>query len=124
MASNSAAHCQPPQRRSIQNEPNRLLRWNFPFAKWGQICDVSSWTRLSGDGVKDVVLVGHDGFAFSRLMELIFDMRDAEEGGFYARALGHAIFTQAETWDQLRANALNETALCKGFFNRCDAVLP
>lgn len=29
-------------------------------------------------------------------MELIFEVRDAEEGGFYARALGHAIFTEAD----------------------------
>ncbi len=39
-------------------------------------------------------------------MELIFEVRDAEEGGFYARALGHAIFTEAETWEELRANVL------------------
>ena len=43
-------------------------------------------------------------------MELIFEVRDAEEGGFYARALGHAVFTQAETWEELRANAI-EAAL-------------
>lgn len=35
-------------------------------------------------------------------MELIFEVRDAEEGGFFARALGHAIFTEAETWEQLK----------------------
>ena len=39
-------------------------------------------------------------------MELIFEIRDAEEGGYYARALGHAIFTEAETWEELRSNAL------------------
>ena len=39
-------------------------------------------------------------------MELIFEIRDAEEGGFYARALGHGIFTEAESWDELRANVL------------------
>jgi predicted RNase H-like HicB family nuclease len=44
-------------------------------------------------------------------MELIFEIRDAEEGGFYARALGHAIFTQAETWDELRANVLEAVAV-------------
>ncbi|MGA2878849.1 MAG: hypothetical protein ABSG13_07850 [Bryobacteraceae bacterium] len=38
-------------------------------------------------------------------MELIFEIRDAEESGYYARALGHAIFTQAETWEELRNNA-------------------
>ena len=44
-------------------------------------------------------------------MELIFEVRDAEEGGYHARALGHPIFTQGETWDELRANALEATAL-------------
>lgn len=44
-------------------------------------------------------------------MELIFEVRDAEESGFGARALGHAIFTQAETWEELRANALEATSL-------------
>ena len=37
-------------------------------------------------------------------MELIFEVRDAEEGGYFARALGHGVFTEAETWDELRAN--------------------
>jgi hypothetical protein len=44
-------------------------------------------------------------------MELIFEVRDAEEGGYYARALGHAIFTQAENWEELRANVLEATAV-------------
>jgi hypothetical protein len=44
-------------------------------------------------------------------MELIFEVRDAEEGGFYARALGHAIFTEAENWDELRANMLEAVSL-------------
>ncbi len=39
-------------------------------------------------------------------MELIFEVRDAEEGGYCARALGHAIFTEAETWEELRTNVL------------------
>jgi predicted RNase H-like HicB family nuclease len=44
-------------------------------------------------------------------MELIFEVRDAEEGGYCARALGHGIFTQGDTWDELRANVLEATAL-------------
>ena len=44
-------------------------------------------------------------------MELIFEIRDAEEGGFYAHALGHAIFTEAETWDELRGNVLEAVSL-------------
>jgi hypothetical protein len=44
-------------------------------------------------------------------MELIFEVRDAEEGGFFARALGHAIFTEGENWEELRANVLEATSL-------------
>lgn len=44
-------------------------------------------------------------------MELIFEIRDAEEGGFFARALGHAIFTEADTWDELKANVLEAVSL-------------
>lgn len=44
-------------------------------------------------------------------MELIFEIRDAEEGGYCARALGHAIFTEAETWEELRANVLEAASL-------------
>ena len=44
-------------------------------------------------------------------MELIFEIRDAEEGGFFARALGYAIFTEAETWEELRSNVLEAVAL-------------
>lgn len=44
-------------------------------------------------------------------MELIFDVRDAEEGGYYARALGHAIFTQAESWEEPRNNTLEAVSL-------------
>jgi predicted RNase H-like HicB family nuclease len=44
-------------------------------------------------------------------VELIFEVRDAEEGGYWARALTHAIFTQGETWDELRANVIEATTL-------------
>ena len=36
--------------------------------------------------------------------ELIFLVEEAAEGGYTARALGHSIFTEAETMDELRAN--------------------
>ncbi len=45
------------------------------------------------------------------LVDLIFEIRDAEEGGFHARALGHAIFTQAGTWDELRSRVLEAVSL-------------
>jgi predicted RNase H-like HicB family nuclease len=51
------------------------------------------------------------GLAILSCMELIFEVRDAEEGGFYARALGYGIFTRAETWEELRANVLEAASL-------------
>lgn len=48
---------------------------------------------------------------YSMDMELIFGVQDAEEGGYCARALGHSIFTQGETWEDLRANVLEATSL-------------
>ena len=44
-------------------------------------------------------------------MELISEVRDAEEGGYYARALGHSIFTDAETWEELRNNVLEAVSV-------------
>lgn len=44
-------------------------------------------------------------------MELIFEVRDAEEGGYCARALGYAIFTEADTWTALRDNVLEAVSL-------------
>ena len=48
-------------------------------------------------------------FRYSICMELIFEVREAEEGGYVARALGQAIFTEAETWAELRDNVLEVT---------------
>lgn len=48
---------------------------------------------------------------YAELMELIFEIRDAEEGGYYARALGQSIITQADTWDELRANVIEAVSL-------------
>lgn len=45
------------------------------------------------------------------VMELIFEVREAEEGGYVARALGHSIFTEAETWEELRGNVLEAASL-------------
>jgi len=53
-------------------------------------------------------------------MELIFEVRDADEGGYYARALGRGIFTQAETWEELRNNTLEAVSV---HFEEC-AVRP
>ena len=36
--------------------------------------------------------------------EIIFQVEEAAEGGYTARALGHAVFTEAESLDELRDN--------------------
>jgi predicted RNase H-like HicB family nuclease len=38
------------------------------------------------------------------MKELIFLIEEAPEGGFTARALGHSIFTEADTLEDLRRN--------------------
>lgn len=37
--------------------------------------------------------------------EIIFMVEEAPEGGFTARALGHSIFTEADTWEELKEAA-------------------
>jgi hypothetical protein len=43
--------------------------------------------------------------------EIIFSVNDSPEGGYEARALGHSIFTQADTMDELKQN-LREAVHC------------
>ena len=43
--------------------------------------------------------------------EIIFEVTEAVEGGYDARALGHSIFTQGEDWDDLKA-MVRDAVLC------------
>jgi hypothetical protein len=36
--------------------------------------------------------------------EIVFEIAQDADGGFTAEALGESIFTQADNWDELRAN--------------------
>ncbi len=36
--------------------------------------------------------------------EIIFSVQESAEGGYEARALGHSIFTQADTMEELKVN--------------------
>ena len=36
--------------------------------------------------------------------ELVFEVTQEADGGFVAEALGESIFTEADTWEALRAN--------------------
>jgi predicted RNase H-like HicB family nuclease len=53
------------------------------------------------------------------MSELVFEVTQEEDGGFCARAIGEAIFTQGDTWEELREMVLDAT---KGYFG--DARLP
>jgi hypothetical protein len=37
-------------------------------------------------------------------MEIVFSVAQEGDGGFVAECLSHDIFTQGDSWDQLRAN--------------------
>jgi hypothetical protein len=45
------------------------------------------------------------------LKEIIFLVEEAPEGGYVARALGHSIFTEADSWDELR-EAVQDAVRC------------
>jgi len=38
------------------------------------------------------------------MTELVFEVVQDADGGYTAEALGESIFTQADTWEELRAN--------------------
>lgn len=46
--------------------------------------------------------------------EIIFDVMQETDGGYTAEALGEDIFTQADTWEDLRAN-VREAVEAYGF---------
>ncbi|MGD0796866.1 MAG: 2-oxoisovalerate dehydrogenase E1 subunit beta [Acidobacteriaceae bacterium] len=48
------------------------------------------------------------------MRELIFNVPPDQEGGFCAVAVGEAIFTEGDTWDELRLMVLDATNC---FFN-------
>lgn len=46
-----------------------------------------------------------------RPAEIIFEVTEAPEGGYDARALGHDIFTQGNDWDELKT-MVRDAVLC------------
>ncbi len=70
-----------------------IFPWQFPQDR---ACPNTYQTRLP---------FGYRLWYSESMNEIIFEVREDEsEGGFVARALGHSIVTQAETWEDLRAN--------------------
>lgn len=45
------------------------------------------------------------------MSEIIFMVKESEDGGYEAAALGHAIFTEAESWDELK-NLVKDAVIC------------
>jgi predicted type IV restriction endonuclease len=45
------------------------------------------------------------------MTEIIFIVEESAEGGYEARALGHSIFTEADTLDELKEN-IKEAIRC------------
>ena len=43
-------------------------------------------------------------------MEIVFSVTQETDGGFVAECLSHDIFTQADNWDELRANVREAVA--------------
>ncbi len=43
-------------------------------------------------------------------MEIVFSITQETDAGFVAECLSHDIFTQGDTWDELRANVREATA--------------
>ena len=43
--------------------------------------------------------------------EVLFLVKDAAKGGYVARALGHSIYTKADTWEELR-EAIRDAVRC------------
>ena len=45
------------------------------------------------------------------MKEIIFLVEQAPEGGYTAQALGYSIYTEADTWEELKV-AVHDAALC------------
>ncbi len=55
--------------------------------------------------------------------EIVFQItEDDTDGGFIASALGHSIVTEADTWEELRAN-VREAVLCHFDEGKAPAVI-
>jgi hypothetical protein len=45
-----------------------------------------------------------------RMAELVFEVIQESDGGYCAECLTESIFTEADTWDELRKNVLEATS--------------
>lgn len=49
-------------------------------------------------------------------MEIVFSVTQEGDGGFVAECVSHDIFTQGDTWEQLRKNVQEAVSAC--FFDQ------
>jgi hypothetical protein len=68
--------------------------------------DMISGSRLKGSGTGPET-EGDRGMA----KEVLFLVEDALEGGYTARALGYSIFTEADSWEDLKS-AIRDAVQC------------
>jgi predicted RNase H-like HicB family nuclease len=68
----------------------------------GKVKNPARQTRVWGTPLSGVSLAGRILLTIMADQEIIFTVEDAPEGGYTARALGYAIFTQGETLEELR----------------------
>jgi len=47
----------------------------------------------------------------SKSSEILFEAFEAEEGGYWARAIGYSIVTEADTWEEL-GEMVHDAVLC------------
>jgi hypothetical protein len=50
------------------------------------------------------------------MSEIIFEVTQEADGGYVAEAMGESIFTEADTWEQLRLNV--KEAVAAFYFDR------
>ena len=62
---------------------------------------------MGGDELLGIALLD----VSAMLKEIIFLGEEAPEGGYVARALGHSIFTEADSWAELR-EAVQDAVRC------------
>ena len=56
------------------------------------------------------------------MKELIFLIEDDPAGGFTARGLGESIFTEAESWDELKTS-ISDAVKCHFNENECPGIV-
>jgi predicted RNase H-like HicB family nuclease len=51
------------------------------------------------------------------MSELVFEVHQEEDGGYWAKSVGEGIFTQGDTWEELKAMVLDAT---KSYFSEAE----